>query len=143
MKFFPKVLILFLFISFLSFCKNQTNKIPYVYVDFTIDLDKPEFFELNTIGNYIYVTGGVSGIIVYRDSRDVFFAYDRACPYDPECGRLIVDENGYRVTDTACCHSVFSLTFDGAIISGPAKMSLRKYKTYFYPHSNSVRVISQ
>ncbi len=140
MNFFSKI-ILFFVICLIVNCKNPENKIPYVYVDITLNLDNPEFFELNSIGNYVYITGGVSGIVVYRDSRYEFFAYDRACPYDPECGRVEVEDNGYRLVDT-CCGSKFSLTLDGAVIQGPAELPLRKYTTYYYENSNQLRIMS-
>ena len=123
-------------------CKSPENKIPYVYVDITINLDKPEYFELNAIGNFIYVYGGVSGIVIYRDSRDVFFAYERACPYDPECGRVDVIADEYKMVDT-CCGSEFSLTLDGAVLKGPSEVALRQYKTYYYSNTNELRVVNQ
>ncbi len=143
MKYWSKITIFLLFTLIFINCKDPKNKIPYAYVDFTIDLDKPEFFELNSIGNYVYITGGVSGIIVYRDSREVFFAYERACPHDPECGRVTVENNGFQIIDSTCCGSKFSLTLDGAVLQGPAEMPLRKYSTYYYPYSNDLRIVSQ
>lgn len=142
MNYFSKITIFLLILLGFNACNNPENKIPYVYVDITINLDKPEFQELNAIGNYVYITGGLSGIVVYRDSRNIFFAYERACPYDPECGRVVVEDNGYRLVDT-CCGSKFSLSMDGAVIQGPAEMSLRKYDTYFYENSNELRIVSQ
>ena len=137
-----KIVFFLLFMFAYTECKTPENKIPYVYVDFTIDLDNPEYYELNAIGNYVYVTGGVSGIVIYRDSRDIFFAYERACPYDPECGRVTVDEDSYRLVDT-CCGSEFSLTMDGAVLKGPAEMPLRKYNVFYYQATNSLRISSQ
>jgi nitrite reductase/ring-hydroxylating ferredoxin subunit len=142
MNYFSKITIFLLILLGFTTCNNPENKIPYVYVDIILNLDKPEFSELNAIGNYVYITGGLSGIVVYRDSRNVFFAYERACPYDPECGRVVVEDNGYRLIDT-CCGSKFSLTMDGAVVRGPAEMSLRKYTTYYYENSNELRIVSQ
>ena len=142
MKISTKILFFSFFIFSSLQCKMPENKIPYVYVDFTIDLDKPEFFELNAIGNYVYVTGGVSGIILYRDSRDVFIAYERACTFDPERGRVSVIANKYKMVDT-CCGSEFSLTLDGAVLKGPAQLPLREYKTYYFPATNELRVVNE
>jgi len=142
MNIFAKILFFSLFMLVSIKCKTPENKIPYLYVDFTINLDEPEFYELNAIGNYIYVTGGVSGIIIYRDSRDVFIAYERACPYDPECGRVYVIPDEYKMRDS-CCGSEFSLTLDGAVLKGPTELPLREYKTYFYQNSNELRVVNQ
>lgn len=141
MRFFTNLLFFSVFLLLIQNCKTPQNKIPYVYVNFTIDLDQPEFFELNSIGNYVYVTGGVSGIVIYRDSRDVFFAYERACPYDPECGRVEVVDSNYTLIDT-CCGSQFSLTMDGAVLKGPAEMPLRQYHTLYYENTNQLRVYS-
>jgi hypothetical protein len=120
-------------------CNNAEDKIPYVYVDFSVDLNKPSYFELNSIGNSIYVVGGVSGIVIYRDGMTDFFAYDRACPYDPEIGRLVLDSTGFRMIDTVC-GSEFSLSFDGAVLKGPAEMSMRKYNTYYNTNTNVLTV---
>ncbi len=141
-KYVTKIVFFLLFVFSFIECKTPENKIPYVYVDFTINLDNPEFYELNAIGNYVYVSGGVSGIVIYRDSRDVFFAYERACPYDPECGRVVVNADNYRLVDS-CCGSEFSMTMDGAVVKGPAELPLRKYQTYYFESTNQLRVTSQ
>ncbi len=141
-NYFSKIAFFFMFLLFFFNCKTPENKIPYVYVNFTIDIDKPEFFELNAIGNYVYVTGGVSGIVVYRDGLNDFFAYDRACPFDPECGRVFVEDNGYRLRDS-CCNSEFSLTMDGAVLKGPAEKPLRKYATYYNQNTNELLITNQ
>jgi nitrite reductase/ring-hydroxylating ferredoxin subunit len=142
MKILTKILLFCILMLTSIKCNTPQNKIPFVYVDFTIDLNSAEFYELNAIGNYVYVTGGVSGIIIYRDSRDNFYAYERACPYDPDKGRVVVEKNGYRVIDSVC-GSEFSLTMDGAVLKGPARLPLRKYNTYYYPASNQLRVVNQ
>jgi hypothetical protein len=142
MNFFSKIIFFLFFLIIITNCRNPENKIPYVYVDILINLDNPEFFELNTIGNYVYITGGVSGIVIYRDSREIFLAYDRACSYDPECGRVFVDKDNFRLVDTICCGSKFSMILDGVVVEGPADHSLRKYNTYYYPSSNELRIVT-
>ena len=138
-----KIIVLFLFtiISFNFFSCNETqDNIPYVFVDITIDLNKPEFFELNAIGNHVPITGGYSGIIVYRSSLDEFKAYERTCTYDINC-RVSVDKNNMNMLDT-CCNSEFSLTMDGGVVKGPATLPLRQYKTIYYPNSKSLRIMN-
>lgn len=142
MKVFTNLLFFLLFIVLNFDCHTDGNKIPYVYVDFMIDMDLPEFFELNTIGNYVYVTGGVSGIIIYRDSRDVFYAYERACPYDPECGRVSVIDGEDKMIDS-CCGSEYSLSLEGAVLKGPSNSPLLRYQTIYYPATNQLRVFNQ
>jgi len=141
-NYFSKITLFFVFLLFLLNCQTSENKIPYVYVNIVLDLDKPEFMDLNAIGNYVYITGGVSGIVVYRDGLTDFLAYDRACPYDPECGRVKVDDTGYRLVDT-CCGSTFSLTMDGAVLKGPADRTLRKYITYYNENTNQLIITNQ
>lgn len=141
-NFFSKIILFFISALFLINCNTSENKIPYVYVNIVVDIDKPEFMELNAIGNFVYITGGVSGIIVYRDGLYDFFAYERACPYDPECGRVHVDESGYRLVDT-CCGSEFSLTMDGAVLKGPSDKPLRKYITYYNENTNQLIITNQ
>jgi hypothetical protein len=89
---FTTKLIFFLTIILFFSCKGEQNKIPNVYVNITLDLNKPDYSTLSGIGNYVYITGGVSGIVVYRDGLNEFVAYDRACPHDPECGRVYVND---------------------------------------------------
>jgi len=147
----PKIFIknTFFFIVFFTMftsCKNVShNDLPNVYVDLSLDLSKPEYYELNTFGNYIYITGGVSGIIVYRDLDGSFRAYERACPYDYyECGGRIsvVDRDKGIMEDNVCCGSQYSLTNDGLVIKGPATIPLRQYKVYYYSNSNILRITS-
>ena len=133
-KFFILLLISLNFFS----CNEIQSPIPYEFVDITIDLNKPEFFDLNAIGNYVPITGGYSGIIIYRSSLDEFKAYERTCTYDIDC-RVSVDDNNMNMIDT-CCNSEFSLTMDGAVVKGPATYPLRQYKTIYYPNNKSLRI---
>ena len=135
------IIFLITFVFFIS-CNGSKNKIPYVYVDMTLNLDNPEFADLSVPGGYVYVTGGFNGIVVYRTSRDEFKAYERACPYDPECGRVYVVIDSLYLIDT-CCGSKFSLTYDGAVLKGPADQPLREYRTIYYPNSNTLQITNQ
>ncbi len=132
------LLTLLLFFS----CKNGANKIPYVYVDFTIDLNKPEYVDLSVPGGYLYLTGGFRGIVVYRVDFDEFKAYERACPYDPDCGRVNVIPDSLIAVDS-CCGSEFSLKYDGVVLKGPAREPLMQYKAIYYPNSNLLRITNQ
>ena len=61
-------------------CKSDVEQIPEVNVNIALDLNDPSFFDLNSSGNGLEITGGVSGIIIFRKSIDEFRAYDRAMP---------------------------------------------------------------
>ncbi len=138
-----KIAFFLITIFLLNACNGGKNKIPYVYVDITLQLDNPEFSALSVPGGYVYITGGFSGIIVYREDRDVFKAYERACPYDPECGRVYLNGDSLVLTDSACCGSKFSLRYDGAVLKGPSEQPLRQYKTIYYPETNTLRITNQ
>jgi nitrite reductase/ring-hydroxylating ferredoxin subunit len=112
-------------------CEKDNNYIPDVSVNIQIDLNNTSFNGLNSIGGYVYITGGYKGIIVYRLSQDQFVAFERACPYHPttDCGRLQVDTSGLYIYDPIC-GSRFVIT-DGSKISGPAKRPAKTYSTYY------------
>ncbi|MDR3047388.1 MAG: hypothetical protein LBU51_07235 [Bacteroidales bacterium] len=105
--------------------------IPEVSLDFTILPDDPNYGPLNHYGGYMYFTGGVEGVIVYRVDGWTFKAYDRACPYDWQDINSWnrVDESGIIVIDT-CCGSRFNI-LDGTVINGPANYPLKYYRTNY------------
>lgn len=119
----------FLILSLSQSC-NKDERIPYVYVNFRVYLDLPEFSGLKTPGNFVYVTGGVRGIILYCPFTDEYKAYERNCPYEPSNPDAIlsVDSTGLFLV-CRHCDSKFML-LDGSIINGPAKYSVLQYQTY-------------
>ena len=122
----------FLFIIFLllfSNCKKNDNAVPYVYVNFYVSLSSPQFSSLTSVGGWVYVTGGVKGIVIYRNSIEEFCAFDRACTNKPAVERVNVEPNGITAIDSVC-GSRF-LLIDGSVVNGPARISLTRYKTYF------------
>ena len=122
---FSFVLLLNLFLF--SSCDENKNPIPTVYVDIYIDLNDPLYYDLQSVGGYVYITGGVNGILIYRSSADDFNAYDRTCPYDPDIGRVVVDDASLNAVDSVGCKSEFSLLLDGAVSQGPAQFPLKAY----------------
>jgi nitrite reductase/ring-hydroxylating ferredoxin subunit len=134
MKTKSKVIFFFIIVSgffLLQQCKNKDDVIPYVYVDYYIYLSDPDFSALNAVGNYVYVTGGYRGMIIYRKSIDEFAVYDRACTFQPskECEKVEIDENQL-VAVCSCCNSKFTL-YDGYVMEGPASMPLKQYNASF------------
>jgi hypothetical protein len=114
-------------IVILAGCKKSTDQIPPATVDFYIYLSQPDFQMLNTVGNFVYVTGGVKGIIVYHKSIDEFAAYERSCPYDPnvDAAKVEVDSSGLGLIDYNC-GSRYNI-LDGSIVNGPTAYPLRQY----------------
>lgn len=128
---YKTVVISILLLFFLAQCKKNDDPVPYVYVNFYVSLSSPEFANLNSVGGWVYVTGGYKGIVIYRNSQDEFCAFERVCPYHPTtgCERVVVEPSGITATDTVC-GSRF-LLMDGTVVNGPATISLTRYKTYF------------
>ena len=134
-----KILFLIILTIFFS-CDTPKSKIPEVYVNFEININHLEYRDLKVIGNSIYVTGGVKGIIIFRKGTDEFIAYERCCPYDPDCGRVFIDESGYNAKDTICCNSEFSLLISGGANSGPSEFPMKMYTTVYNIYSGVLRV---
>jgi len=127
---FPLVLTLILIAGS---CDKQTahETIPNVAVDIYIDVNSTLYVQLNTIGGWLYLTGGYKGVLVYRISEDEFVAYDRTCPYDPYVieSRLEMDMGNLIVVDTVCKSKFVIL--DGSIIEGPATVPMKRYRTTY------------
>src|SRR5690348_14098084 len=122
-KFFIALTLALLFIG----CKKNESPIPNVPVDFYIYLSEPSYSALNVPGNYVYVTGGYKGIIIYRESNELFIAFDRACSYDPYVSAAVVtvDSSGLGITDHNC-GSKFNI-LDGTATGAPATRPLKRY----------------
>lgn len=125
---FHTFLLLLAFISPSCDEDSDDTNIPYVYVNFTI---YPNTLDFIPDGGWIYVTGGYKGIIIYRPMHEEFLAFERACPYDPleEGARVEVESSGIVATDPHC-GSRFLLT-DGSPVEGPARTSLKQYRTRY------------
>ncbi len=118
----------------LSCDKENENPVPYVYVNFSINIDGTRHIELNTIGGYAYFTGGFNdnGIIIYRQSVDEFKAYDRTCPFHPYEPNAIVRVFDPPLATDTLCGSTFELIY-GSVVIGPSKHPLREYRTFYNP----------
>ena len=111
--------------------KNQSN-IPYVYVDFYVSIDDPEYLDLSTVGNHVFLkNAGVTGVIIYRSSINEFHAYDRTCTYKPDKNCAVIDDTTSSIlVECPCCGSNFSLDY-GYVTTGPATRPLKEYHTSF------------
>lgn len=121
-----------LFFLSINSCKKDTeNGVPITTVDIYLYTNNPSFVNLYAIGGWVYITGGVRGILVYRKTTSEFMAYDRNCTYQSSdaCATVVVDATNILATDT-CCHSKFSM-YDGSVTQGPAGLPLKAYQTTF------------
>ncbi len=130
--------LLAVFLLSLSDCKKDNSSIPNVSVDLYLYLTQPSNFSLNAVGGWVYVSGGVKGIIVFKKSPTEFVAYERDCPYDPNvsAAKVEVDSSGVTGVDYNC-GSKFGL-FDNSIQSGP---TARGMKTYYTEYNSSNQTI--
>lgn len=124
------VVVLIILLIVQSSCKKEEYAdIPNVYVNLNLDISSTLYIELYSVGGWVNITGGYRGITIYRCTPDEFVAFERCCPYDAtvEGVRVDVDPSGLTLTDTIC-GSTF-LILDGSVVSGPATMPLKQYKT--------------
>ena len=129
-KYFLFFLLAFVFFS--SSCKkDKVERIPSVPINISVPINSVQYNDLNTIGGWVYVTGGYRGLIIYRLNNDDFLCYDRACPYHPsaEGARIEVESSGLIAVDSLC-GSRFFLS-DGSVLKGPSTLPLKSYQTTF------------
>src|SRR5436309_1086588 len=95
-------------------------------VNFTILNGSGQFFNLSSPGGFIYVSNvGISGIIIYRQSANQFYAFERSCTKDG-CdnarSKVWVTPGNVSMKDSIC-GSTFSI-YDGSVQSAPASVAL-------------------
>ncbi|MCX7862530.1 MAG: Rieske 2Fe-2S domain-containing protein [Bacteroidales bacterium] len=135
-------LLLLTFFFSTNACRKKDDVVPYVKVNFTIFLSDPDFVTLQTIGNHVFVTGGVCGIILYRKSQEEFTAIERCCTYQAsERCAVLHDTTNVLQLRCPCCNSRFSI-IDGAVLSGQAERNLVLYNTQFDPINNTLHVFN-
>jgi nitrite reductase/ring-hydroxylating ferredoxin subunit len=92
-----KAVILFVSILFFACTESGDNNdcFPFISVNETINLDLPQFIDLQVPGGWAYTVGGHQGLIIYNINGVQFKAYDRLCPGQniSSCSQMIVDSN--------------------------------------------------
>jgi nitrite reductase/ring-hydroxylating ferredoxin subunit len=123
-------------------CKKKNDVIPDVYVNFTLDLNDPEFVSLNAIGsdtvnartnNWGRGAAGFdgNGIIIYNGGVE-FYAYDRTCPYDYVVNGLSIKVKiDFTIAKCPKCGTTYALSANGTPASGVGRYPLKNYKTSF------------
>ena len=117
------IILLLLFIH----CGDSNEYIQNVYVDIEIDLSLPEFSNLNTVGNSMFLEGGNKGIIIYSFSNYEYRIYDRNCSYEPSLSCSYIDSINSTIAFCGCCSSAFLLDQDGSAANSPAILPLKQY----------------
>ncbi len=130
----------------LGSCNKKNDVIPDVYVDFTLDINDPEFVNLSSIGGAVAVGSYTNnwgrgaagyagdGIIIAR-GVDEFYAYDRTCPYDyaldESTVKVNIDITGFAKALCPKCSTSYELISFGTPASGIGRYPLKNYKTSF------------
>jgi hypothetical protein len=111
----------------ISSCKdtgNYRDPLPYVYVNEQVFMNELRSLPLTTRdGAYIYITGGLKGIIVYRKGPGQFVALDRQSPGPGGCPVRVAIAQQY--VEDSCSNSQFD--FNGYLLTGSAGANLRSY----------------
>lgn len=117
-----------LFLSAVSCKKERPTDYPYVAVNLSLNLNNPAYINLQNIGGWVYVQGGIQGILLYRKDEGTVNAFDRVSTYqiENEC-RIIVASDNIHALDT-CSNSKFLLS-DGYPAGGPATQPLIQYQS--------------
>lgn len=137
-----KLIILSILVIFVYACKSKNNLNPDpiedVPVSITINMALPQFDRLLQTNSYVYVDGGIKGVIVVHNTDDNFYAFERSCSYQPRnsCSKIEVDSNFslFRCGESKagkfekCCNSIFLL--DGEVYVGPATYGLKHYRVF-------------
>lgn len=109
-------------------CNDPQQYIPYVPVDFSVNVNLPAYMDLSVPSGHVLVSGGSQGIILYRYTLDQFVALDRHATFDiPADCQVEVAEDGLLITDP-CSNSEW-LILDGSVVSGDAVYPLHRYAT--------------
>jgi nitrite reductase/ring-hydroxylating ferredoxin subunit len=125
--------------------RKENDVIPDTYVNFTLDLNDPEFVNLNTLfgsafidqytNNWGIKSAGFNenGIIIFA-GPDEFYAYDRTCPHDYAVNNLSVKVNIVDMIYAECpkCKTRYALTNFGTPTSDSiGRYPLKNYKTSY------------
>lgn len=115
--------------------KPRGEDIPGGPVSHSLNLSLPQYSYLTIPGNFIYLDGGYKGVLVMHDFDGNWYAYERACGWEPvnACAKVEVDSLEFNIRCgsysagkfQACCSSKYS--FNGFPIEGPTVQGLRRY----------------
>ena len=123
-----KILLLSLSILFFSCEKNETNDIlPDANFSITINLDLPQYINLQTPSGWSYTNGGIQGIIIQNTGigNPPYKAFERACPnYD--CSTPMTFDGSLKLK-CSCDTSEYSI-YDGSPQTSGNSHFAREYK---------------
>ncbi len=135
-----KLFLLLVLALFYSCEKNETNDLlPDVFVDETINLNLPQYIDLQTPSGWAYTDGGIKGIIIQNTGigNPPYKAFDRACPNN-DCAVPMTFDGSLRMK-CSCDNSEYSI-IDGSPQTTRNNHFAREYKVIIT--SSSTLIIS-
>ena len=126
-----KIFILGFSLLALSSCTDSDDYIQNVYVNIEVPVNQPEYSDLDAIGNSIFISGGVKGIIIYHANVNDYRAFDRNCSFEPSTQCAYIDSINSTIASCNCCSSKFLIDQNGITANGPALRPLKEYYTSF------------
>ncbi|HQQ94392.1 MAG TPA: hypothetical protein PLQ93_07545 [Bacteroidia bacterium] len=118
----------------------RQNPVASVPVSISLYPNDPLYFKIQAVGGWMYIDGGINGIVVYRKSEQEFVALERSStqlPNDPKA-RVQVQNDNFTLRDTVSGSTWRIL--DGAVIKGPAEWPLRLYGSTY--DGNLLRIVN-
>ncbi len=115
-----------------SKCNERDQFIPYVPVDFEINVNLPAYLDLSVPTGHIEVSGGSQGIVLYRYTLDQFVALDRHATADISAACQVQLEADGLILSDPCSDSQW-LIIDGSVVEGDASFPLHQYATSWTP----------
>lgn len=127
----PQLILAFLMLLVAACSDNEVppqQQFPFVPVDVEINVQDLRYQSLHNEG-WLYVNGGVRGLLIIKEGTNIYRAYDRACPYHPResCALVSMHSSTFYLMDD-CCGSQFDKS--GNVTKGPAQQPLFQYNTY-------------
>lgn len=138
-----KLLLIFLLLTGFA-CKkakqqNSTDHpVPNQQVDITIYPNDPLYHKVQGIGGWMYIEGGINGIVLYRKTQEEFIAIERtstALPSDPKA-RVVAQPDNFTLRDTISGSEWRMI--DATVKKGPAEWALRIYGSTY--NGNSLKI---
>jgi nitrite reductase/ring-hydroxylating ferredoxin subunit len=123
-----KLFLLLMLSLFFSCEKNDTNDIlPDVFVDETINLNLPQYINLQTPSGFANSIGGIKGIVVLNTGigNPPYKAFDRACPNN-DCATPMNFDGSLKL-ECPCDNSEYSI-IDGSPQTAGNKHFAREYR---------------
>ena len=126
-----KIILLCVTICFFSCSDDNGNNdvLPSVNINETINLDLPQYIELQVPGSWAYAPGGIKGIkglIIYNINGTQYKAYERSCPHlsPSSCSQMVI-ENSIKMV-CPCDNSKFNI-LNGSPLTDRINNAAREY----------------